>query len=67
MDNSPEKASEAVKELDIILEHELAGPMSRALNCSGPLTGDASRHWRELGRRLRRAADLADWLANRKA
>jgi hypothetical protein len=58
--DSSHAAAEAMRELDEILE-QLDAPFARAMQASDP-----APHWRELAGHLRRAADLADQLSNRK-
>ena len=59
--NLPTSVSDALAQLDLLIERDLDEAFARAMN-------QANRHgnpgpcWRELADRLRRGADLADWL-----
>ena len=59
----PASVSAAVEQLDHLIDRELDEPFARALNEANYRNGNPGACWRELAVRLRRAADLADWLA----
>ena len=55
--------SNALEEIDGLIERDLDEAMARALNHEGPLTGSSAPYWNELADRFRRGAELADALA----
>lgn len=63
MENPPVSADAAIEELDNILERETSAPFARALNAR--CYGGSAPYWRELADRLRRAAELTEWLTSR--
>jgi hypothetical protein len=56
--------NDAMERIDESLEREVPMLFARAMNYSGPLTGDPAPHWRRLAAELRRLATYADEAAD---
>lgn len=54
-----DRITDAIAEIDEILEREVSRPFSRAQQAADP-----APHWRDLAVRLNRAGALAEWLAD---
>jgi hypothetical protein len=63
MADLPRSVSDAVEQLDHLIERELDAPFAQALREANFVNGDPRPCWRELAAQLHRAAALADWLA----
>lgn len=63
MTDPPASVTAALQQLDQIIERDLDEPFVQAMRQANYHTGNPGPHWRELADRLRRGADLADWLA----
>jgi hypothetical protein len=61
--NRPASVTDAIEQLDYLIERELDAPFARALLETNLDGGDPGPCWRDLAEQLRRAAGLADWLA----
>lgn len=59
----PTSVTDAIEQLDYLIERELDAPFAQALLATNLDGCDPGPCWRELAEQLHRAAGLADWLA----